>query len=39
MIGKVNVNSSYETQENKYSSPSCLAIIQRNQVEAHTKRT
>lgn len=36
---KVNVNSSYETQENRYSLPSYLAIIQKNQVKAHTKRT
>lgn len=36
---QVNVNSSYETQENRYSLPSYLAIIQKNQVKAHTKRT
>lgn len=36
---QVNVNSSYETQENRYSLPSYFAIVQKNQVKAHTKRT
>lgn len=39
MIDRLSVNSSYETQENRYSLLSYLAIIQKNQVKAHTKRT